>query len=259
MDLTLGEIRTFSGIYIPRGFLPCDSRLYQVADYPLLASLLGSKYGGDGTTTFGVPNVTPLRSGNVSLITGIAYQGIWPSRGLQGIVGEIRAMPEVDLQDPFTKMWLPCDGSLLSVEDNTRLFACIRTTFGGDGTKDFRLPTLRQPLVGGGSLPCYIGATVIFPSLGCDTLQPATDRGWYDGFTGQIVQVVHTDADFLCGLVMCQGQTLNVNDFLDLYQVVGNRFGGGQMTLGVPQLPQSEVRYGISPNGFFPAPGPVQF
>jgi microcystin-dependent protein len=41
---------------IPSGWLKCDGTVYNIADYPDLGTLLGNSYGGDGTTTFGVPD-----------------------------------------------------------------------------------------------------------------------------------------------------------------------------------------------------------
>lgn len=39
--------------------VPCDGRLLQVAAYNLLFSVLGPSYGGNGSTTFAVPNLPP--------------------------------------------------------------------------------------------------------------------------------------------------------------------------------------------------------
>lgn len=41
---------------VPAGWLICDGTVYNVADYPELAAKLGSTYGGDGVTTFAVPD-----------------------------------------------------------------------------------------------------------------------------------------------------------------------------------------------------------
>lgn len=40
----------------PAGFLVCDGAIYNVADYPILGAVLGSTWGGNGTTTFAVPD-----------------------------------------------------------------------------------------------------------------------------------------------------------------------------------------------------------
>jgi len=54
---TLGEIRVFGGNYTPQNYVLCDGRLLSVNDYQALYALLGTTYGGNGTTTFGVPDL----------------------------------------------------------------------------------------------------------------------------------------------------------------------------------------------------------
>jgi microcystin-dependent protein len=52
-----GEIRMFSGTTVPQGWLPCDGRLMPIRGNQALFSLLGTSYGGDGQTTFGLPDL----------------------------------------------------------------------------------------------------------------------------------------------------------------------------------------------------------
>ncbi|WP_035059350.1 phage tail protein [Andreprevotia chitinilytica] len=54
----VGEIRIFAGTYAPTGWFFCDGTTYSIADYEVLYALLGTTYGGNGQTTFGVPNLT---------------------------------------------------------------------------------------------------------------------------------------------------------------------------------------------------------
>jgi len=56
-DAYLGEIRAFAFDLVPDGWAPCDGRLLQVHEYPQLYSLLGTTFGGTGTTTFGIPDL----------------------------------------------------------------------------------------------------------------------------------------------------------------------------------------------------------
>ena len=53
----LGEIRTFGGNFAPHGWALCNGQLLSIAQYTALFSLLGTTYGGDGKTTFGLPNL----------------------------------------------------------------------------------------------------------------------------------------------------------------------------------------------------------
>lgn len=63
----VGEIRMFSGNFAPRGWAFCDGQLLAVSQNDALFSLLGTTYGGDGRTTFGLPDLRgriPLHQGN---------------------------------------------------------------------------------------------------------------------------------------------------------------------------------------------------
>ncbi|MDE2365511.1 MAG: phage tail protein [Betaproteobacteria bacterium] len=57
MDPFLGEIRPFAGNFAPRGWALCQGQLLSIAQNDALFSLLGTTYGGDGQTTFGLPNL----------------------------------------------------------------------------------------------------------------------------------------------------------------------------------------------------------
>lgn len=52
-----GMIQMFAGSTKPAGWLFCDGTVYNVSDYPELAEVLRSTYGGNGTTTFAVPDM----------------------------------------------------------------------------------------------------------------------------------------------------------------------------------------------------------
>jgi len=53
----VGEIRMFAGNFAPRGWALCDGQLLAVSQNEALFSLLGTVYGGDGRTTFGLPEL----------------------------------------------------------------------------------------------------------------------------------------------------------------------------------------------------------
>ena len=56
-DPYLGEIRPFAGNYAPEGWQLCDGSLLSVSTYQALYSLIGTTYGGNGVTTFGIPDL----------------------------------------------------------------------------------------------------------------------------------------------------------------------------------------------------------
>lgn len=62
----IGEIKQLPYSKTIRGLLPCDGRALNIVDYPLLFSVIGTLYGGDGLNTFALPNLinrTPLHAG----------------------------------------------------------------------------------------------------------------------------------------------------------------------------------------------------
>jgi microcystin-dependent protein len=56
-DPFVGEIRMFAGNFAPRNYAFCDGQLLAISQNDALFSLLGTTYGGDGRTTFGLPDL----------------------------------------------------------------------------------------------------------------------------------------------------------------------------------------------------------
>jgi microcystin-dependent protein len=62
----LGEIRIFAGNFAPRGWAFCDGQVIPISQNTALFSLVGTTYGGDGTSTFGLPDLrgrAPIHQG----------------------------------------------------------------------------------------------------------------------------------------------------------------------------------------------------
>lgn len=57
MNPYLGEIRIFSGNFAPKGWAFCNGQLLSIQSNTALFALLGTYYGGNGTTTFALPNL----------------------------------------------------------------------------------------------------------------------------------------------------------------------------------------------------------
>src|SRR5699024_1893910 len=57
MNPFLGQIILVSFNFAPQGWAMCDGKLLPIAQYSTLFSLLGTMYGGDGQTTFALPDL----------------------------------------------------------------------------------------------------------------------------------------------------------------------------------------------------------
>lgn len=71
----LSEIRIFAFNYAPQGWATCDGQILPINQNQALFALLGTKYGGNGSTTFGLPNlngrVPVAMAGSAGTIVGV--------------------------------------------------------------------------------------------------------------------------------------------------------------------------------------------
>jgi len=76
MEGTLGEVKYFAGTFPPRCWAFCHGELLPIAENTALFSILGTQYGGDGRTTFGLPKIEDLNGCKAI----ICLEGTYPSR-----------------------------------------------------------------------------------------------------------------------------------------------------------------------------------
>ena len=93
MDNYVGEIRVFPSNNIPRGWVSCEGQTMQINQNQALYALLGTYYGGDGKTTFLLPDLRGrIIMGAGMSTSGVAY-GIGKAAGSEGITLSIGQMP----------------------------------------------------------------------------------------------------------------------------------------------------------------------
>lgn len=79
MEPFLGQIQLLPYTFAPRGWSICEGQLLSIAENSALFSLLGTNFGGDGRTTFALPDLRD-KEPNPNVRYYIAMQGIYPSR-----------------------------------------------------------------------------------------------------------------------------------------------------------------------------------
>ncbi len=63
----VGEIRIFAGNFAPAGWMFCEGQLLPISEFETLFNLIGTTYGGDGQSTFALPDLRgrlPIHQGN---------------------------------------------------------------------------------------------------------------------------------------------------------------------------------------------------
>lgn len=89
----IGEVKLVPFNFAPKGWALCNGQLLQIAQNQVLFSLLGTFYGGDGRTTFALPNLqgrTILGTGNGS---GLSPYTIGQQPGQQPVVPTVDQIP----------------------------------------------------------------------------------------------------------------------------------------------------------------------
>ncbi len=86
MDPLIGQITLFAGNFPPLGWQFCQGQLMSIAEYTALFSVLGTQYGGDGQTTFGLPDLrgrVPVHPGGGT--SGVQLIDIGESAGVENV------------------------------------------------------------------------------------------------------------------------------------------------------------------------------
>jgi microcystin-dependent protein len=89
----VGEIRMFAGNFPPLGWLFCDGQTLPISENETLFQLIGTTYGGDGESTFNLPNLQsriPLHFGNGP--DGVNYQ-IAEMSGVESVTLSTQQIP----------------------------------------------------------------------------------------------------------------------------------------------------------------------
>jgi microcystin-dependent protein len=79
MDPILGSIQLFAFNFVPKGWALCDGSLLPISQNQAVFALVGTTYGGDGMSTFALPNLKG-KEPVAGAIWCICVQGVFPQR-----------------------------------------------------------------------------------------------------------------------------------------------------------------------------------
>jgi microcystin-dependent protein len=81
MEEFLGAVNLFPYNFEIQGWMACDGRMLPINQYAALFSLLGTRYGGNGTTDFALPKMDAVPASDGDPLTyQICILGIYPPR-----------------------------------------------------------------------------------------------------------------------------------------------------------------------------------
>lgn len=89
----LGQISMFGGNFAPSGWAFCNGQLLSISQYTALYSLIGTYYGGDGVTTFALPNLISRLPIHVGQGLGLSYYSLGQNGGVTDVTLTLQTMP----------------------------------------------------------------------------------------------------------------------------------------------------------------------
>ncbi|WP_426252360.1 InlB B-repeat-containing protein [Paenibacillus pabuli] len=238
-DPYIGEIRLFPYNAGPTGWMPARGQTLPISQNTALYSLLGNNYGGDGKSTFVLPDLTHAAPEGMGYY--IAMSGIFPSRDpgalytRNAVLGEVRLFPYF-----FSPTgWLSADGRSVNTSVYSALYEMIGTTYGSDKPDEFKLPNL--PEINGVHYAIFTDPT------------NQAEKGTGNEFIGEIIpMLINLSTN---NWILAEGTTLPTKDNQPLFSLLGTKFGGnGSTEFKVPNLnsSQSDLVYYVANAGAFP-------
>lgn len=131
MENYVGEIRVFAGTYAPEGWALCNGATVSISENPALFQLLGTTYGGDGQTTFALPNLqSRVVVGQGTAVTGTNYQ-IGMALGVENVTLTALNLPT------HTH---PVSSPINALNGGTPVSTPENNQFGGNGSSEYASP-----------------------------------------------------------------------------------------------------------------------
>ena len=93
MDPFIGQILMFAGNFAPRGWALCDGQLLPIAQNQALFSILGTTYGGDGRTTFALPDLRGRVAVHPGTGPGLSAYRLGQEGGTEAVTLTVNEMP----------------------------------------------------------------------------------------------------------------------------------------------------------------------
>jgi microcystin-dependent protein len=166
-DQFLGEIRMFGGNFAPQNWAFCNGQVIPITQNPALFSLLGTQFGGDGRSTFALPNlqgVSPIDQGDGS---GLTPRDLGETGGAEAVTLIQQEMPSHShianayagggtTTSPDNAVWAPIRGRLYGTGTDVTMSPNALSNTGGSQPHNNLAPYLVVNFI--------IALTGIFPA-----------------------------------------------------------------------------------------------
>jgi microcystin-dependent protein len=207
-DPFLGEVTMFGGNFAPRGWASCEGQLLAISSHEALFSILGTTYGGDGRTTFALPDLRGRMPIGPRTGAGLSPRALGQRGGVENVTLTYQQMPHHNhsLPDPISPT-LNAGGN--QVHENMQPFLglnYITSLVGVYPSRNVTIPDGEQ--TESSAIDPYIGGVTMFAG----NFAP---RSW----------------------AFADGQLLPIASNQALFSILGTTYGGdGRTTFALPDL-----------------------
>ena len=206
----LGEITLFAGDFAPRDWEQANAQLLAISQNEALFSLFGTTYGGDGRTTFGLPDLRGRAAMHEGTGPGLSPRWLGSKIGTENVTLTAAQMPSHDHTLPPTT---------------------LRT---GDTGGSQPHPNMQPSL----TLNYIIALEGTFPPRSKTPGDPDGEDSLDKDCDPYIGEICLFGGNFApCDWAFCDGQLLSISQYSALFAILGTAYGGdGRTTFALPDL-----------------------
>lgn len=260
---TIGTMVLLPELYhgmIQAGYLAANGQTLKIYQHATLYSLIGTTYGGNGTTTFALPKLAASEPGTVWGICSDVSPNIFPTQGIPSActTDEVKFFRTGSWQLSDSD-WVPANGKAtidLTSSSHAR-FALISQASGSS----VQAPDVPDPGPNVSAFLCVGNTDEYWPNNSSDVWWLASYHlfGYYGPAHPQVFPAMTNQQPR--ALAPADGRTLLLSSNTALYAILGNRYGGSEQvnTFALPNLDASgpaDTIWTIITYGVFPTPAP---
>ena len=209
-DPLIGEVGLFAGNFAPRSWAFCNGQLLQISQHTALFSIIGTTYGGDGRTTFALPDLQGRAAMGPGSGPGLSTRSLGQRLGDEQVTLAESTMPSHDHTRPPT--------------------TDLTGETGGDQPHENVQPSL--------GLNYIIALMGVYPSESVLAGEGPDGEVFPASVEPSIGEITLFAGNFAPhGWALCDGQLLSIPQHDALFSILGTTYGGdGRTTFGLPDL-----------------------
>lgn len=229
-DSGIGAIRMFGGTYAIQGFLLCDGRTYQISQYRDLFNVIGTRFGGDGVSTFATPNLSARVPIHVGSGLGLTPRSLGQTGGSEQAALSVAQMATHTHgmsggEAPATDRGATSTSGL--AESHGRIYEA--------GTSPVAMSALSVSATGGTTPHSNLQPFLALNYLIAWQADPDVTLGYPNPYLAEIRMFAGNVIP--SGWAACEGQEFAIRDATALFSVLGTTYGGnGIVTFALPDL-----------------------